>query len=375
MGKKSAQEYVCPTDVKECDDGSSMSRNPSKDCEFDPCPQEYACSTDVKECDDGSYVNHNPDQNCAFDLCPEETACDDDVKECADGSYVSRNPSNDCNFPLCPVDILNKIENIEDELDSMRKNIEDDCSYDIKICPDGSDVIRNPDNDCKFDPCPKEYVCPTDVKECADGSDVSCNPSNDCNFHACPKSFNHTHTVTFDDGTEGWHAWHSDKIVDGGNPGANLHLWNPESWGFILKNTGEDYSFGGNFFHCTKVIMSIDVKVNTIAFLGSEVSRSLLVQLKNSKADAAVYATAGELYKRDWTTFEIDIPIQEDFPELWKGFGSDPQQQIPSDITYGSVLRGVDDVIFTSYEPDMVYGYTAFDLQVDNISVIYYFSV
>jgi len=30
------------------------------------------------------------------------------------------------------------------------------CQADAKICPDGTTVARNPNNNCEFDPCPDE---------------------------------------------------------------------------------------------------------------------------------------------------------------------------------------------------------------------------
>ena len=41
---------TCPEDVKICDDGSIVSRNPSLECEFDPCPEELgegSCIEDI----------------------------------------------------------------------------------------------------------------------------------------------------------------------------------------------------------------------------------------------------------------------------------------------------------------------------------------
>jgi hypothetical protein len=35
-------------------------------------------------------------------LSDEGGACSADVKQCADGSYVSRNPARDCAFNACP---------------------------------------------------------------------------------------------------------------------------------------------------------------------------------------------------------------------------------------------------------------------------------
>lgn len=87
------------------------------------------------------------------------------------------------------------------------------CTYDLNICPDGSMVSRNPNDNCNFEPCPEDgdgddttgesatispitnYIegeeddmmaCAADVQECSDGSYVSRNPADDCNFDACP---------------------------------------------------------------------------------------------------------------------------------------------------------------------------------------------
>lgn len=38
-----------------------------------PMPDEgIACAADVRQCPDGSYVSRNPANNCTFDLCPGE---------------------------------------------------------------------------------------------------------------------------------------------------------------------------------------------------------------------------------------------------------------------------------------------------------------
>lgn len=72
------------------------------------------------------------------------------------------------------------------------------CTKDLKVCPDGNSVTRNPDNNCEFDPCPVEKVkapykkepmiCPADVKECPDGSYVSRDHNNNCKFKECPNT-------------------------------------------------------------------------------------------------------------------------------------------------------------------------------------------
>ena len=64
---------------------------------------------------------------------------------------------------------------------------------DMKQCPDGSFVIRDPQQDCHFKACPdpdqqKEptMYCTQDVAQCADGSYVGRDPNNNCEFKPCP---------------------------------------------------------------------------------------------------------------------------------------------------------------------------------------------
>lgn len=67
------------------------------------------CTADVKECPDGSYVSRSaPD--CAFAACPayqaeepapQQPVCTADAQQCPDGSFVSREGPN-CEFAACP---------------------------------------------------------------------------------------------------------------------------------------------------------------------------------------------------------------------------------------------------------------------------------
>jgi hypothetical protein len=70
------------------------------------------------------------------------------------------------------------------------------CSKDAKICPDGTTVGRNLENNCEFAHCPTAVVkepikkipsmCTADAKECADGSFVGRDHYNNCKFKDCP---------------------------------------------------------------------------------------------------------------------------------------------------------------------------------------------
>lgn len=76
---------VCAQDVQECSDGSWVSRDPERFCQFEPCPEEAQltnntfskvdddlifCTMDVKTCWDGSWVSRDTENNCAWEPCP-----------------------------------------------------------------------------------------------------------------------------------------------------------------------------------------------------------------------------------------------------------------------------------------------------------------
>ena len=116
----------CSKDVKLCSDGSSVSRDPSNNCSFRPCPvvlipsctvngREYSIG-DVYAASDGCNTCAcigNGEITCTTTVCPRDNpepdvpepdiACPVDVRSCNDGSFVSRDPANNCNFPPCPV--------------------------------------------------------------------------------------------------------------------------------------------------------------------------------------------------------------------------------------------------------------------------------
>ena len=93
--------------------------------------------------------------------------CTFDAKVCDDGSTVGRDAENNCEFFPCP-------------------DVVASCSKDLKVCDGGARVGRDPSNDCKFFPCPPEGGCTEDAKVCDDGSTVGRDPNNDCEFSPCP---------------------------------------------------------------------------------------------------------------------------------------------------------------------------------------------
>jgi hypothetical protein len=107
-------------------------------------------------------------------LCP----CLTDLKLCPDGSMVSRDVNNNCDFSPCPPPR---------------------CTLDVKQCPDGSAVSRDPSNNCQFFPCPPT-ACPLDIYTCPDGFTLS-RQGPHCLFPACPPTGCPLDIYTCPDGT------------------------------------------------------------------------------------------------------------------------------------------------------------------------------
>ena len=81
----------------QCEDGNWVGKNPS-DCEdYLPCPEE-ATPTPIAEPTPTSTLEATPTPTDVVKVCAE------DVKECPDGSFVSRDDTNDCKFPQCSED-------------------------------------------------------------------------------------------------------------------------------------------------------------------------------------------------------------------------------------------------------------------------------
>jgi len=94
-------------------------------------------------------------------------ACPADAMICPDGSPRSRDPNNNCRFPPCPAG----------------------CMDDVLVCPDNiTTMTRDPTNKCEFPPCPDPLPCTKDLFECPDGTYVKRDYKNDCEFFPCPKT-------------------------------------------------------------------------------------------------------------------------------------------------------------------------------------------
>jgi len=170
---------MCTEDVKECPDGTYVSRRGFR-CEFEACPKgkddssvggvDVACSLDVMECSDGSFVSRDPNNECDFEDCPEKgieedgnvdednedvVVCAQDMYECPDGTLVNRDNKKNCEFEAC----LSKNDNDDSNINDKNENDDSPpkkrkaCTKDLKQCRNGKKVGRDRNNNCKFKPC------------------------------------------------------------------------------------------------------------------------------------------------------------------------------------------------------------------------------
>ena len=70
----------------------------------------------------------------------------------------------------------------------------------------------------------------------------------------------------------------------------------------------------------------------------------------------------------------IDDPSATELPKGWGGYGAeDPstfEPILPADRTFADVLAGTDEVVLTTFQPGFFYGFTAFDIRLDNLTLI-----
>ena len=190
--------------------------------------------------------------------------------------------------------------------------------------------------------------------------------------------------VTFDSGAEGFslNGWDTTSPT-GGNPGAQLH-WDDfiDNFGMSLR-TDTNPAFLGDLSRYGQAEMGVDVLVNYIAFFGSPVTREWVLELRDYDNVPPGYPYVSVWYVIDtlptnsedgWVRFSVQFDTtQTELPEGWGGYGAeDPntfEPVLPDNRTFADVLASVDEVLFTTYVPGYFYGFTNFNLQVDNITV------
>lgn len=212
-------------------------------------------------------------------------------------------------------------------------------------------------------------------------------------------------TTTFDGGTNGWGVFGTNDgngqgdflETTGGNPGANIHFVQVDTFGVNFHNDSDPALLGDYSRFTSGVKLGVDLKVNHIEFNNDgpsltgeaspalEVERHLVAELIDNNPDGSNYPYTSVWYDLGaisqaatgtWTHFEVDIANTSAaaLPAGWGGYGDeDPntfEPILPAGRTFASVLASVDEVRFTTYQPGFFYGFTAFDMQYDNAFVV-----
>ncbi len=189
--------------------------------------------------------------------------------------------------------------------------------------------------------------------------------------------------VTFDSGTEGW-TGSGNTFIDptGGNPGNNLRTIF-QNFGITFRNQ-VNAEFIGNYTESASVTLETDTKVEKIDFFGTPVSRPWLVELRDYDDPPGGYPYVSVWYKfadiseathGSWTNFSVTIADTqvEDLPAGWGGTGAeDPitfEPILPADRTFTDVIDGIDEIVYTTFEPGFFFGETAHDIRIDNVSI------
>ncbi|AXA92065.1 PEP-CTERM sorting domain-containing protein [Massilia sp. YMA4] len=194
-------------------------------------------------------------------------------------------------------------------------------------------------------------------------------------------------TVTFDNGLEGWEAM---QPLDGnGGSGIDHSLGNGapalrtamENFGISWTNK-TNASFVGDYTSMKGVTFGIDVSTQSIRYFNQEVTRNLVLELRdydnasNGLPYTSVWYNLGTLdaSKPGWQHLSVTIgdTSATGLPSGWGGYGAEDASgmpYLPADRTFASVLASVDEIAFTTYVPGQMYGFTDYDIAIDNISV------
>lgn len=179
------------------------------------------------------------------------------------------------------------------------------------------------------------------------------------------------------DGTQG--AW-IDPLM-GTSP--VLHTVNPQTFGMHWSNTTNP-AFTGNFGTVPSMTISIDVLANSITYLGSEVARQLVLEMRdydnpyNDMPYTSVWYSLGTIAAgMGWQhlAVTIDDTGSTALPGGWGGFGIDDTETggvpgLPPGRSFADVLASVDELVFSTFVPGYFYGYASYDIAVDNISLV-----
>jgi hypothetical protein len=192
-------------------------------------------------------------------------------------------------------------------------------------------------------------------------------------------------TVDFSSGNEGWYGL---QPADGnGGSGVDTSIGNGGALRTVIENFGIEFgtttnaAFLGDYTAKGPVTLGLDIKASEIKYFGQDVSRNVVVELRdygNTPAGmpySSVWYNLGTIdATQDWQHLSVTIgdPASTALPAGWGGYGSSDDAggpKLPDGRSFADILSSVDEVVFGTYVPGYMYGFTNFDVAVDNISI------
>ncbi len=195
-------------------------------------------------------------------------------------------------------------------------------------------------------------------------------------------------TVDFSSGSAGWEGpqgmggWSG--IIDEPWLGERRPSYYTQfsNFGITFSNTSNP-AFVGDYTSSPSVTISLDVFAREVFFFSMQVTRDLVVELRDydNTADGYPYVSVwfnlGTLDPsvQAWQSWSVTIADTSatTLPAGWGGYGAeDPvtyEPTLPAGRTFADVLAGMDEIVFTTYVPGMFYGETYFEVALDNITI------
>jgi hypothetical protein len=197
-----------------------------------------------------------------------------------------------------------------------------------------------------------------------------------------------TFSVTFSNSAMGWSGSNGNDGFgggttieqNGGNPGNYMRtVFN--DFGVTYRNSTNEW-YLGDYTTSDSINISVDVRVENLNFFGTDVPRPWLVELRDYDSAQGGYPYTSVWYLFDdiseannaeWTNYTTGSfdPNAIELPAGWGGTGAeDPETfepTLPDGVSFADVLSGVDEIVFTTLQPGLFFGFTDHTIGIDNI--------
>lgn len=192
--------------------------------------------------------------------------------------------------------------------------------------------------------------------------------------------------VDFSQGAQGWEGMQPANGVGGSWIDTGTGKDAPalrtvmENFGISFSN-GVNQNYLGDYSALGSVTIGLDIIANSINYFGQQVSRNLVVELRDydntpqGMPYTSVWFDLGTIdATRGWQNLSVTIAdtTVAGLPAGWGGYGSPDDANgpgLPTGRSFADVLASVDELVFTTLVPGWFYGFTDFDVAIDNISV------